>query len=145
MVGLAVAGTTAALAAYAAARFQRRKRKDPAELERIRRLNVNRRGRITAGRILDSIEREEAAPGSRLVFYRYEAAGVTYEAAQDVSPFSAVNDVRCLTGQTASIKYDPKRPTNSIIACEEWCGVAKPGPTPGSETPQAQKASETVG
>ena len=28
-----------------------------------------------------------------------------------------------LPGQTTSVKYDPKQPTNSILACEAWCGI----------------------
>ena len=69
----------------------------------------------------------EAVPGSsasRLVVYKYEVAGVTYEAAQDVQPLPAIAArARLLPGQIVSVKYDPQKPTNSIIACEEWCGV----------------------
>jgi hypothetical protein len=58
-----------------------------------------------------------------LVSYAYEVAGVTYEAAQDVTALPEIAAMaRFLSGQTASVKYDPKRPANSIIACEEWSG-----------------------
>ena len=30
---------------------------------------------------------------------------------------------RVAAGQAASVKYDPQRPTNSIILCEDWSGV----------------------
>ncbi len=129
----------AAFGAWAVARVSGWTRKDPAEIERLRRLAVNRRGRITAGRIVDLIEanRQPMIPSrqgrgaggegvSRLVLYTYEVAGAKYEAAQDISSLAkVVTAAQCLAGQSTSVKYDPKRPTNSIIVCEEWCGVAK--------------------
>ena len=100
------------------------RRKDPAELERLRRLDVNKRGRISAGRIVDLVEVEAAASKPSLVVYSYEVAGVTYQAAQDVTALPEIaNIVQFLPGRTASVKYDPKRPANSIIACEEWSGL----------------------
>jgi len=105
-------------------RFLRWRRKDPDELERLRRLDINRRGRISAGRVVDFLEAETAGSRSSLVIYSYEVAGVTYEAAQDVTAlldFAAL--AHFLSGHTASVKYDPKRPGNSIIACEEWNGL----------------------
>jgi len=104
--------------------FLRWRRKTPAELERLRRLNVNRCGRIVAGRVVDFVEGETAASKSSLVVYSYEVAGVTYEAAQDVSALPEIAArARVYSGRTASVKYDPKRPGNSIIACEEWSGL----------------------
>jgi hypothetical protein len=106
------------------ARYLRWRRKDPAELERLRRLDINRRGRISAGRIVDLVEPQTAGAKSVLVSYAYEVAGVTYEAAQDVTALPEIAAVaRSLSGHTASVKYDPKRPANSIIACEEWSGL----------------------
>ena len=108
----------------ARAGFLRWRRKDPADLERLRRLDVNKRGRISAGRVVDLVEAETAGVRSSLVVYSYEVAGVTYEAVQDVTAlpeFAAV--AQFLSGRTASVKYDPKRPGNSIIACEEWSGL----------------------
>ncbi len=129
-VWLGAAGVAAALAAGAWAWFKRWRRKDPAEVERLRRLDVNRRGRIAAGRIVDLIEQNDQQPASRLVLYKYSVAGVTYEAAQDVLAVPKVwPEAHALVGYPASIKYDPKVPTNSIIACEEWSGLPeeKPG------------------
>lgn len=132
---LAGAALSVTSGAWALARWQRRRRKSPDEIERLRRLEVNRRGRITAGQIVGVLEPEngdgtsksEGRP-TRLLVYRYEVAGFTYEAAQDVSALSeAVFDAPRLGGLAASVKYDPKHPTNSIIACEEWCGVKNHG------------------
>ena len=104
--------------------FLRWRRKDPAELEKLRRLNVNKCGRIRAGRVVDLVEAETAGSKSSLVVYSYEVAGVTYEAAQDVSALPEIAArARVFSGRTASVKYDPKRPGNSIIACEEWSGL----------------------
>jgi hypothetical protein len=74
---------------------------------------------------LDLVKRETAGLESRLVVYSYEVAGVSYEAAQDVTALPEIAAVaQFLPGQIASVKYDPQRPANSIIACEEWSGLA---------------------
>ncbi len=122
-VGLGVAGL-AALGVGAWYCLRRWRRKDPAELERLRRLEVNQGGRITAARVVEVREAKARQRMSRLVFYTYEVAGVTYDAAQDIFGIPGLN-LRTvdLAGQTASIKYDTKKPANSIIACEEWSGL----------------------
>ena len=121
-VALLVAAAIAARLALT--RVSRWRRKDPEELERTRRMEVNRWGRITAGHIVDLIQPEPAARAAPLLVYQYEVAGVTYEASQEVTSLPGVASLtRSLVGQTASVKYDPKKPTNSIIACEEWSGV----------------------
>ncbi len=123
-VWLGAAGVAAALGAFLWSRIKHWRRKDPAEVERLRRLDINRRGRIAAGKIVDLIEQKERGADSRLVLYKYEVAGVTYEAAQDVAAVPGVwPEAHSLAGQPASIKYDPKIPTNSIIACEDWSGL----------------------
>ncbi len=122
----ALAGAGAALLAVALllAGIRRWRRKSPAEIERLRRLDVNHRGRITLGQIVDLIEPELSKSGPRLVVYKYEISGATYEASQDLSALPGVVCLaRRVAGQTAGVKYDPKRPANSIIACEEWSGV----------------------
>jgi hypothetical protein len=108
------------------ARFKRWREKDPRELERRRRLDVNRRGRISAAKIVDLVESETGEGITRLLLYKYEVAGVTYEVAQEISTLPRIAALAPLSpGQTASIKYDPQRPANSIIACEEWCGLPR--------------------
>ena len=100
------------------------RRKDPAEIEKLRRLNVNKCGRIIAGKVVDFLDAETAGAKSSLVVYSYEVAGVTYEAAQDVSALPEIAArARVFSGRWASVKYDPKRPGNSIIACEVWSGL----------------------
>jgi hypothetical protein len=137
-ITLASAAAVLLLAGWALARLARWRQESPEELERLRRLDVNRRGRIAAARIVDFIEPEGPRPGARLIVYKYELAGVTYEAAQDISALPGLLSLaRHATDQVASVKYDPKVPTNSIIACEDWCGVRKPMATPGSRSTES--------
>ena len=126
VLGLASGAIIALAGKIAWGRFLRWRRQDPAEVEKLRRLDINRRGRICAGRILDLVEGDTAEGKSDLVSYSYEVAGVTYEAAQDVTALPEIAaKARFLSGHTASVKYDPRQPMNSIIACEEWCGLGK--------------------
>lgn len=97
----------------------------PEEAEKRRRLLINRNGRIASAEVVDLVE--ETPPDQsprRVVVYRYEVAGVTYEAAQDVFGFSGAEFAgQGLAGLASSVKYDPQMPMNSIIACEEWSGL----------------------
>jgi len=104
--------------------YARRRRRSAEEMERLRRLEVNRRGRVTQGQILDLVEPEPGKAGERMVVFKYEVAGVTYETAQDISALpNIIAQVRNATGLTARLKYQVDRPANSIIACEEWSGL----------------------
>lgn len=151
-LGIAVAGTAAvALAGVWAWRAVRRlRRKSPDELERLRRLGVNACGRIISGRIVELAEPVTGGPAGPILLYEYEVAGVTYEAAQDLSALPGIAAAApFLPGQTTSVKYDPRQPTNSILACEAWCGVpdlepnrnAFPQPRSESTEPSAKKPS----
>jgi hypothetical protein len=125
-LGIAVAGAAGiALAGWWTWRTVRRwRRKSPDEIERLRRLEVNACGRIGWGRILELAEPVAEGPAGPTLLYEYEVAGVTYEAAQNVTALPEVAAAApFLPGQTANVKYDPKQPTNSILACEDWCGI----------------------
>jgi len=125
-VGIALPATAAvALAGVWAWKAVRRWRsKSPDEIERLRRMGVNACGRIIMGRIVELAERQQDGPAGPVLLYDYEVAGVTYEAAQDLSALPEIAAAApFLPGQTTSIKYDPKQPTNSILACEDWCGI----------------------
>ena len=104
--------------------FARWRRKTPEELERLRRLAINRTGRVTYGQIVDWLEPPPGKKGARLVVFKYEVAGVKYDAAQDISALpTVVVQIRDSIGQQARLKYDVDHPGNSIIACEEWSGL----------------------
>jgi len=117
-----------------------RRKKDPAELERLRRLALGRTGRITSGEITGLIEPEDGKSSPLLIAYRYDIAGVTYEVTQDISAMPAVAaEASRLIGRTISVKYDTRHPTNSIVVCEEWSGVrsSKLGGSAGDSTAPA--------
>lgn len=98
--------------------------KSPDEIERLRRLQVNECGRVGFGRIVELVDPLKDGPAGPILLYDYEVAGVTYEAAQDLSALPEIAAAApYLPGQTTSVKYDPKQPTNSILACETWCGI----------------------
>jgi hypothetical protein len=124
-LGIAVAGACAAAAAGLWTwKMIHRRHKNPAEIERLRRLNVNACGRIITGKILEVLEPVPNGPAGPILLYDYEVAGVVYEAAQDVGALPEIAAAApYLPGQTTSVKFDPRQPTNSILACEDWCGV----------------------
>ena len=125
-LGIAVAGSAAAsLTGFWVWRTVRRwRQKNPDEIERLRRLEVNACGRIGVGRIVELAPPVANGPVGPVLLYDYEVAGVTYEAAQDLSCCPEIAAAApFLPGQTTNVKYDPKRPTNSILACETWCGI----------------------
>lgn len=100
----------------------RRPRPTPEELERARRKLLAAQGRITDGSITDAPSREEQADAPRLILYNYRIAGVTYEAAQDVTGLGdLVRDMR--TDLPVQVRYEPHNPANSIVVAEEWSGL----------------------
>jgi hypothetical protein len=122
---LAVAIAVLLLASVAL--WLRRRRKTPEQLERERRLRLNAMGRITDGTVLD-VHEERGAGGrvQQLLIYRYDVAGVSYEASQDVAHLRHLVDLHsCRIGLPASVKYDAQNPGNSIVIAEGWTGLRK--------------------
>lgn len=115
-----------ALAAGTVIYVRRWRRKSPDEIERLRRLDLHRRGRITHGHIVDVLDTTpDSAPRTTIV-YSYEVAGVSYEVGQDVTALpDIVSRAQKLPGHDVLIKHDPKLPANSIVACEDWVGITK--------------------
>jgi hypothetical protein len=112
-----------------------RRRQSPAEQERARRLEVNNSGRLTDGVLVESPYGQAASQTPELVFYRYFASGVEYTAAQDVSALSDIfPPASCRPGSPTAVKYDPRRPSNSIVICEQWSGMR-------SKSPEAARAN----
>ncbi|AXC10631.1 hypothetical protein ACPOL_1283 [Acidisarcina polymorpha] len=119
-VGLGLAG----IALY----MSRRKRLSAEELERERRLDLVKTGRIIDGTVIDVSDISEAesghAGGLQLILYKYEIAGVVYECSQDVSAMKNFVDIQsCRLGFPCSIRYDPHQPENSIVVAENWSGL----------------------
>jgi hypothetical protein len=116
----------AASAAIAAFAWLGRKRQKP-DREQERRLWLSRAGRLTIGTALDVQEfTDEKEHLQQLLIYRYDIAGVAYEASQDVTHLRQFIDVHsCRLGLPASVRYDPQNPGNSIVISETWSGLRK--------------------
>jgi hypothetical protein len=93
-----------------------RRRPTPEEIERLRRLMINRLGKLGDGQILD-VEGD-------LIVYSYSVAGVVYTASQDTTNLEQKlpADRMSMVGPV-SVKFDPRNPANSIVLCEEWSGL----------------------
>jgi hypothetical protein len=124
----------------------RRKPADENEIERQRRAYLNRIGRIVEGQVLEILDQARPAPSGngsaksaglfskkhaastngshKLLHYTYSISGVTYETAQDITGLEErVHLARVASGQTASVKYDPANPSNSILLADDWSGL----------------------
>ena len=61
-----------------------------------------------------------------LLVYKYDVAGVTYEASQDVTHLRQFIDLySCRLGLPASVKYDPHNPGDSVVISETWSGLRR--------------------
>jgi len=119
-VGLCIGG--------AVAWYTMRKRPSEEELEKARREELVKSGRIIDGTVIDISDltpHESGRPnGLRLILYKYEIAGVVYECSQDVTLLQEHVDIYdCRLGFPCSVRYDPHRPVNSIIVAENWSGL----------------------
>jgi hypothetical protein len=115
---------------------------DPEEAERKRRLHLNQIGRIAEGQVVElaeqapePVQERRSLIGSRakplpdmrprhMVSYSYSISGVTYHTAQDITGLeSQVRFDRLMSGQQASVKYDPSNPSDSILVADDWSGL----------------------
>jgi hypothetical protein len=97
-----------------------RKRQTPQEIERQRRMAIQREGKIGNGQIIDVVSEPETAS----LVYSYSVAGVVYTASQDVTDLQdkLPADRMSMVG-AVSVKFVPRNPANSIVLCEEWTGL----------------------
>jgi hypothetical protein len=95
-----------------------RKRPDAGELERRRREQINRIGKMGDGTISE-VQND-------LACYKYQVRGIEYQATQDVSGLEAyLPEEKWGIIGSVGIKYDPRNPANSIFLCEKWSGLRK--------------------
>jgi hypothetical protein len=126
-----------------------RRRPTPEEIERERRAELVRSGRIKDGTILDFSEMEPDEPeqvrGIRFILYKYEIGGVAYECSQEVTTlgdYMKPEDLRL--GFPCSVRYDVRRPENSIVLAEHWSGLrqtARSVPTRKMTPPRKPRSS----
>ena len=117
-------GAAVAIVGYAL--LSRRNKKPAEQLERERRAQLTLAGRIIDGNVIDVLELEESESGRQMILldYKYDVAGVTYEASQDVTHLRQFIDLySCRLGLPASVKYDPHNPGDSIVISETWSGL----------------------
>ena len=140
-MGLAAGAAGLLIVAATLVYLKLRRRKTPAELERLRRLSLSRRGRIATGEMIDLVEAKESS--ALMLVYRYDVAGVTYEVAQDVAMLInvAVLAGRAIGG-TLSVRYDIKQPSNSIVISEEWSGLPEIKPGGDAAPPRSAEAEQ---
>jgi hypothetical protein len=140
---LAGAGAAVALAGGFVLYLRFHRQPTTEEMERRRRLRINQIGRIVEGQVTQLIEMPPAPPKSggllrsrpqagrmltdssrKLVCYSYSISGVTYETAQDVTGLEERVRLNLLAaGQSASVKYNPSNPSDSIVVADDWSGV----------------------
>ncbi|HEY0795941.1 MAG TPA: hypothetical protein VGD64_09195 [Acidisarcina sp.] len=132
-----------------------RKRPDPVEIERQRRADLVQLGRTIDGTLLDVTELEASPEGKvsggkidgamELILYQYEIAGVVYECSQDVTALKDfVNIQDCRIGFPATIRYDARRPENSIIVAENWSGLRESAQQFKLREPTCNPAGATI-
>lgn len=110
-----------------------RKRPTEEDLERMRREQLVKSGRIIDGTILDTSEFEAPVDRGRgtilrqFLLYKYEIAGVVYECSQDVTHLKDYVDIQtCRLSFPCSVRYEPRCPSNSIVVAETWSGLREP-------------------
>ncbi len=130
-----------------------RRRPTPEEMERERRAQLVRSGRIIDGTILDISEVDPDSgsgqpPEIRFLLYKYEIGGVAYESSQDVSTLrDHVNPAELRLSFPCSVRYDVHRPENSIVVAENWSGLrttASPTSAPRPLPPRKSHSSASA-
>lgn len=77
---------------------------------------IQAKGKIGDAEILDV--------DGTVILYSYSVAGVEYTVGQDVAAIeSLLPEDRMRMVGSASVRYDPSNPPNSIVLCEEWSGL----------------------
>jgi len=92
---------------------------NPQKRERRRRLSIHQTGRLGEAYITGFDESS--------LFYSYSIGGVQYETSQDITGLRELlpAEPERLLG-LANMKYMMNNPPNSILLCEEWCGLRAP-------------------
>ncbi len=87
----------------------RRKKEDP---ETARRAHLRQSGRIGEATVLDTVNDET---GSLIVSFLYTVSGSEYQSSQSIDDAQNQRENDCQPASRITIRYDPRRPTNSVI------------------------------
>ena len=91
--------------------LDRFRKKTEDEASRIERLSKT--GRMADGRIIDAVSDDNGLITE--VTYTYMLAGVQYESSQALSALQQQHVGDYVPGKQIVIRYDPRRPANSIV------------------------------
>lgn len=89
--------------------FKKKENIDPMEA---RKAFLLEHGRITDGRIIDSIQKSS---GEEVVFYIYTLNGVDFESSEILTEEQLANPVLYAPGAKVGVRYDPKNQGNSML------------------------------
>jgi len=87
----------------------RRPKEDP---ELARRSVLRRSGRLSEATVQDSMKDES---GATIISYIYNIGGAEYESSQSIDADQSQREQDCLPGTRIAIRYDPHRPSNSVV------------------------------
>ena len=91
--------------------LDRFRKKTEDEASRIERLSKT--GRMADGRIIDAVSDNDGRITQ--VTYTYVLAGVQYESSQALSTLQQARSNDYAPGKQIVVRYDPRRPANSIV------------------------------
>ena len=89
--------------------FRRNKNVD---LEAARRNYLLEKGRITDGRIVDTIVNDR---GQEIAVYTYTLGGVDFESSEILTDEQRRNPLKYAPGAKVGVRYDPKNQGNSML------------------------------
>lgn len=87
-------------------------KKDPVDVEAERRKFLLAQGRITDGRILDTMTNDR---GGEVVFYTYTLNGVDFESSELLTEEQRQDPLKYAPGAKIGVRYDPKNQGNSML------------------------------
>lgn len=89
--------------------LKKKQRQDP---EVARRLHLNEHGRITDGRIIDTVINGR---GQEVALYSYTLNGVDFESSELLTDEQRRDPLKYAPGAKVGIRYDPKNQGNSML------------------------------
>jgi len=89
--------------------LKKKQRQDP---ELVRRRFLTEQGRITDGRIIDTIINSR---GEEIAFYIYTLNGVDFESSELLTEKQRADPLKYAPGAKIGVRYDPKNQGNSML------------------------------